>query len=272
MVFAPHFTTLEISVEALARLIGQPLCPPIIDVRIEADFAADPVLLPTALRRSHLDVALWGEAYRGQTVIIICHKGLKISHGVAAWLRQAGAHAVVLSGGFVAWRAAGGLTVNTSSAAISTGSLWVTRARPKIDRIACPWLIRRFVDTTAKFLFVPPAEVTGVAERFGAIPFDIEAVFWSHRGEQCTFDTMVAEFGLSCPALDGLANIVRAADTNRLSQVPEAAGLLAASLGLSQLYADDLLQLDAGMGLYDAFYSYCRDAYGETHDWLNKVA
>ena len=151
-------------------------------------------------------------------------------------------------------------------------TLWVTRERPKIDRIACPWLIRRFVDPSAVFMFVPPAEVTAVAEKFAATPFDIEGVYWSHRDKLCTFDVMIEEFGLATPALLQLATIVRAADTARLDLAPEAAGLLAASLGLSRMYGDDLVQLDAGLALYDAFYRWCRDATGETHNWPTKKA
>jgi hypothetical protein len=154
-------------------------------------------------------------------------------------------------------------------------TVWVTRARPKVDRIACPWLIRRFVDPSAVFLFVNPSDVEGVAERFGATPFDIEGegVFWSHRGERCTFDVMVEEFGLGgVEALRRLATIVRGADTARPDLAPEAPGLLAASLGLSRMYADDLAQLEAGMGLYDAFYRWCRDATDETHNWPARPA
>ncbi|TJX50080.1 MAG: sulfurtransferase, partial [Mesorhizobium sp.] len=145
--------------------------------------------------------------------------------------------------------------------------VWVTRARPKVDRIACPWLIRRFVDPNAVFLFVDAAEVPAVADRFAAVPFDIDNVFWSHRGERCTFDTMIEEFGLRSEALDRLALIVRAADTARLDMVPQAAGFLAASLGMSRMFRDDLQQLDAGMLLYDAFFRWCRDATDETHNW-----
>ena len=146
-------------------------------------------------------------------------------------------------------------------------SLWVTRVRPKIDRIACPWLIRRFVDPLARFLFVSASEVSAVAERFDAIPFDIEGVHWSHRGELCTFDVMIDEFGLAFSALHKLATIVRGADTARPDLAPEVAGLLAVSLGLSRMYADDLEQLDAGMLVYDALYRWCRDAGDETHNW-----
>jgi hypothetical protein len=143
----------------------------------------------------------------------------------------------------------------------------VTRARPKVDRIACPWLIRRFVDPAAVFLFVAAPQVMAVAERFGATPFDVDGVFWSHRGETCTFDTMLEEFGLSTPALGRLATIVRGADTARLDLAPQCAGLLAASLGLSRMHRDDLAQLEAGMALYDAFHLWCRDATEEVHNW-----
>ena len=116
-------------------------------------------------------------------------------------------------------------------------------------------------------MFVAPSEVSPVAEQFGGAPFDIEGVFWSHRGEACTFDVMIEEFGLASPALTRLATIVRGADTARLDLAPEAPGLLAASLGLSRMYADDLEQLDAGLTLYDAFYRWSRDATSETHNW-----
>jgi len=117
------------------------------------------------------------------------------------------------------------------------------------------------------FLFVAPSEVAAVADRFGASPFDIEGVFWSHRGELCTFDVMVEEFGLASEPLARLATIVRGADTARPDLAPEAAGLLAASLGLSRMYRQDLAQLDAAMSLYDAFYRWARDATAETHNW-----
>ncbi len=145
----------------------------------------------------------------------------------------------------------------------------MTRARPKIDRIACPWLIRRFIDPSALFLFVPATEVALVADRFNATPFDIEDVFWSHRGELCTFNVMIEEFCLTSEPLLHLAMIVRGADTARPDLAPEVAGLLAASLGLSRMFNDDLEQLEAGLTLYDAFYRWCRDATGESHNWPN---
>jgi hypothetical protein len=162
----------------------------------------------------------------------------------------------------VAWREAQLPTLTTAAvpAADARGrTVWVTRQRPKVDRIACPWLIRRFVDRDAVFLFVAASEVEAVAERFAATPFDIDGARWGHRGPLCTFDVMVDAFGLSHPALDRLATLVRAADTDRLDLAPEAAGLLAASLGLSHMHTDDLVQLDQGLGLYDAFYRWARE-------------
>jgi len=264
-----------ISPEKLARLIGTPKCPLLIDVRLDEDFASDPRLIPGSRRRTFNTVAEWAPEYVGHSVVVICQKGLKLSHGVAAWLRHAGSSADTLEGGTLAWAQAGlpMVPANRIPSPDREGrTIWVTRSRPKIDRIACPWLIRRFIDPDAVFLFVPTSEVQGVAERFSATPFDIEGddIFWSHRGDLCTFDVMIEEFGLSTEPLQHLATIVRGADTAQLDLAPEAPGLLAASLGLSRMYADDLAQLEAGLLLYDAFYRWCRDATDETHNWPSK--
>ncbi|MDB5415129.1 MAG: sulfurtransferase [Rubritepida sp.] len=263
---SPHV----ISPAQLARRIGLPNAPTLIDVRIPEDFAADPRSVPGSTRALYMDAADWGETWRGRSVVVVCQKGLKLSHGVAAWLRHHGAEAETLEEGFAGWAAAGLPLISPEYVPPRDAqgrTLWVTRARPKVDRIACPWLIRRFVDPSAVFLFVSPSEVLAVAERFGATPFDVEGVFWSHRGPRCTFDTMIEEFGLRLPELDHLARIVRGADTAKLDAEPEAAGLLAASLGLSRMYRDDLAQLEAGISLYDAFFRWCRDAAQETHNW-----
>lgn len=259
-----------ISVQKLARLVGTPKCPVLIDVRDDEDFAADPRLVPGSIRRSHADAATWVGAYRGRSAVVICQKGLKLSEGTAAWLRHAGASADSLEGGFAAWADAGLPLVPVSAIPprdAAGRTVWVTRSRPKVDRIACPWLIRRFVDPEAVFLFVAPAEVPAVAERFAATPFDVEGTFFSHRGDTCSFDTMVEAFGLQIEPLLRLAAIVRGADTGHLEIAPEAAGLLAVSLGLSRMYADDLEQLEAGMAVYDAVYRWCRDAVDERHNW-----
>jgi rhodanese-related sulfurtransferase len=265
----------SISPDKLSKLIGTAHTPALIDVRLDEDFEADPHLIPGATRRSHLNTPEWAAQFSGRPVIVICHRGQKLSEGTAAWLRHSGVAAEILEGGFVGWQQAKLPIVPYAKMPARDGrgrTLWVTRSRPKIDRIACPWLIRRFVDPSAVFLFVAPSEVEAVGERFNATPFDIENVFWSHRGELCTFDVMVQEFGLATPPLLRLATMVRAADTGRLDLSPEAPGLLAASLGLSRMYDDDLEQLSAGITLYDAFYRWCRDATGETHNWPTNKA
>ena len=197
----------------------------------------EPRMLPGAVRR-HLKAApSWAQEFSGNRVIVVCQRGQKLSQGAAAWLRHEGVQAESLEGGFEAWVAHGGPLVRPDLLPPRDEqgrTVWVTRARPKVDRIACPWLIRRFIDPSAVFLFVAPSEVEGVADRFGATAFNIDGTFWSHRGELCTFDLMLLEFGLNSPALDRLALIVRGADTARPDLAPEAPGLLAASLGLSR--------------------------------------
>jgi rhodanese-related sulfurtransferase len=258
----------EITCAQLARLIGTPDAPVLVDLRDHENWLRDPRLLPGSLQRTPDAAIVWGAALKGRKTVTIGERA--DAHGIAAWLRANGTPAEVLEGGFDAWRDAGGLLVNAAKIPrrdLENRSVWVTRLRPKIDRIACPWLIRRFIDPDAIFLFVPQVDVGAVAERTGGAPFDIDGVFWSHRGDRCTFDTMIQEFGLESPALDRLATIIRGADTARLDLAPQSAGLLAASLGLSRMYRDDLEQLDATMPLYDAFYRWCRDAVDEPHTW-----
>ena len=144
---------------------------------------------------------------------------------------------------------------------------WITRQRPKIDRIACPWLITRFIDKEAEFIFAPPAEVKRLAQELGATPFDVEGVELSHDGPLCSFDALLAKYHLEDPALQELAVIVRGADTAHLDLAPQAAGLLAISLGLSHNFQDDHEQLRHGMVIYDALYAWSRHVRGETHTW-----
>ncbi len=259
----------EITTTQLMRLIGTPTAPTIVDVCIDDDFAADPRLIPTSIRASHRDLPALLDRLDGAPVVVVCQKGKKLSQGVAAYLRIEGIAAEYLQGGVYGWRDAGLplIPANILPAPVNGSSLWVTKHRPKIDRIACPWLIRRFVDPNARFLFVAPSEVADVAEKFDATPFDIEGVFWSHRGETCSFDTMLKEFKLQTDPLMHLAKVVRAADTNRHDLSPEAAGLLAISVGLSKCYKDDLQQLEVGILLYDALYRWARDGQNERHDW-----
>ncbi len=265
----------SISSDKLARLIGTAHAPVLVDVRLDEDFDADPRLIPGAVRRSHRDIEAWASQLGGKSAIVVCHKGQKLSEGTASLLRHHRIAAEILDGGFVEWEKGKRPLVPASKIPARDGrgrTVWVTRARPKVDRIACPWLIRRFIDPYAVFLFVAPPEVISVGERFNATPFDIENVFWSHRGDRCTFDTMIEEFALTTPPLLRLADMVRGADTGRPGLSPEAPGLLAASLGLSRMFDDDLEQLNAGLLLYDAFYRWCRDATGESHDWPTNKA
>jgi len=265
--------TNSITPDKLARLIGTPACPRLVDVRPDGRFEARPNLVPGAVRRPFDDAPQWAAELSGQAAIIVCDTGKGLGPAAAARLRAAGIAAETLEGGIDAWSAAGLPLVPEAKLPPRDrlgSTLWATRSRPKVDRIACPWLIRRFVDPGATFLFVAAAEVAATAERLGAAPFDVEGVEWSHRGDLCTFDVMVEEFGLGrVAALARLAVIVRGADTGQPELAPQSAGLLAASLGLSRMYADDHAQLEAGMLLYDAFYRWCRDAVDETHDWVS---
>jgi rhodanese-related sulfurtransferase len=259
----------SISPDKLFRLIGTPSAPLLVDVREK------PLrLIPSSRPLSHDQVETWADAL-SDPVIAICDEGRDKAAGAAAWLRQKGIDAEILEGGLNAWESAGLPIVDAEKLPPRDRhghTRWVTRARPKVDRIACPWLIRRFIDPDAVFLFVAPSEVEGVAQQLDAAPFDCDGVFWSHRADQCSFDTMVEELGLSSfEALQRLRVIVRGADTARPELAPQCAGLVAASLGLSRMFANDHEQLEAGMVLYDAFYRWCRDAVDETHDWVSHV-
>lgn len=144
---------------------------------------------------------------------------------------------------------------------------WVTRERPKIDRIACPWLIARFIDKEPEFLYVPASSVLQVAQDTGAIPYDVPGVEMTHDGELCSFDAFVKKYGLTDSALQQLAVIVRGADTSRLDLTPQSAGLYALSLGLSKTFNDDHEMLGHGMVMYDALYAWCQSCQEETHNW-----
>lgn len=258
-----------ITPDKLARLIAVPRSPRIVDLRSAPTEAIPGSCFATARAPS------MGGGLSDNAVVVVDADGGAAAAAAAAILRSDGVAAEVLEGGFAAWTAAGLPTISLAHLPPRHDdgrTWWVTRARPKVDRIACPWLIRRFIDPDARFLFVPPAEVLTVATQQQAAPFDIadDGVFWSHRGDHCTFDIMVEAFGLGThEPLQRLAAIVRGADTDRLDVAPEAAGLLAISLGLSRLHSDDHAQLEAGMAIYDALYRWCRDAQGEKHNWTS---
>ena len=265
-----------VSPGSLAEHIGTRTCPHVVDVRREGDFLSAETRIPASRWRDHMETAEWAaEVADRRPVVVYCTHGHNVSEIAAAGLAAQGLDVSILEGGIEAYGQAGGLLIARSIRGVDPmhgPSVWVTRERPKIDRIACPWLIRRFVDPVARFHFVAAQWVGDVAAELGAEPFDVQDVHYSHRGETCTFDTMIAEFGLTDPALDHLAGIVRAADTARLDMEPQAAGLLAVSLGLSAIEPDDLRQLEAGILIYDALYGWCRHATAETHNWPSKVA
>ncbi len=266
----------RISASELIPLVGTSGCPLFIDVRRQRALSTSSIRIPGAVWRDHMEVDEWLPNLPEQRLIVYCAHGHNVSEIAVAKLASLGADAVMLEGGMEAWNAAGGLSVSREiqgvDADLSRPSAWVTRERPKIDRIACPWLIRRFVDPFAAVHFVAPEFVTDISNETGWIPFDVEGVHYSHRGEECTFDTMIHEFGITDPAIARLARIVRGADTARLDLEPQAAGLLAISLGLSAIEPDDQRQLDQGMLVYDALYGWCRFAAGEMHNWPARVA
>jgi rhodanese-related sulfurtransferase len=268
--------TSRISPTELNELIGTPRCPLIVDVRREAVYAAGGTRIAGAYWHDVASIEAIAHLIDADLgVVVYCAHGHNVSALAATRLREIGFPVRILEGGIDAFSTAGGLLVNKAAVLPAGNSdqptLWVTRERPKIDRIACPWLIRRFVDPFAEFHFVEAQWVKEVAAEMGGIPFDIDDVHWSHRGETCTFDTMIAEYGLASPALNIVAQIVRGADTARLDLAPQAAGLLAISLGLSRLHDDDREQLDSGMAIYDALYAWARHARDETHNWPSKV-
>jgi rhodanese-related sulfurtransferase len=262
----------------LWTLLGTGQAPQIVDVRRRDVYDTAPGLIPGAVWRDIAEIEQWSAALdRDRPIVFCCRFGHQMSQIATAYMRGEGADARVLAGGYAAWADAKLPLVNKAALdrfAPKRPSLWVTRRRPKIDRVACPWLIRRFLDPQARILYVDPDQVVAVAKETGAIPFDIENVEISHEGPRCSFDTMLKLFDLEDePSLNRLALIVRGADTARPELAPEAAGLHAVSLGLSALAGDDdhgLLR--HGFMVYDALFAYLRFAAQERHNWPAKVA
>jgi rhodanese-related sulfurtransferase len=263
-----------ITTESMYQQLGLPDAPVIVDVRCEQDCERSTRIIPGALRGDPANVARWSRTLpRTRAVSVYCQHGGEISHGVASTLASLGYPASVLDGGVAAWLDKDYPTVKISRELnVPGGSRWVTRERPKIDRLACPWLIRRFIDPEALFFYVPAHRVRSDAQPLGAEPYDITDVRFSHRGPRCSFDAFLDEFDLHDSVLDMVADIVRAADTAQLDQSREAPGLLAISLGLSANFADDILLLEQAMPVYDALYAWCKTAHDETHSWPQRVA
>jgi rhodanese-related sulfurtransferase len=249
-----------ITAAALRQSLGSGQPPLVIDVRRQPAFLGAPDMVRGALRRDPGKVDLWKDTLpAGREVVVYCVHGHEVSQNAAKALG-----ARFLEGGIEAWRTAGG---ELSRKPAGASSRWITRERPKIDRVACPWLIRRFIDPSAEFLFVPVADVRRIGAEREAVAYDIPEVKFSHEGERCSFDAFLKAFFLGEPALDELARIVRGADTDRLDLAAQSAGLLAVSLGLSRLYKDDHEMLEHGMVVYDALYAWCKGGKEETHTW-----
>jgi rhodanese-related sulfurtransferase len=272
-----------ISPSRLKQLLGRPDAPLLLDVRRPEHFAQGEHVLAGATYCAPQDLAALAAAGPPRDVVVYCVYGHQVSQGAAGTLAAAGWNARFLEGGFAGgepdvdpaedvarWRADRPLRIRKRPDLGVTGerpSRWITRARPKIDRIACPWLILRFIDPRAQFFYVAAEEVFAQGRVLQAVPYDIGEAPITHEGERCSFDALLAAFELQDPALDQLAAIVRGADTDRLSLAPQSAGLLAVSLGLSRLHADDHAMLQAALPVYDALYAWCREARGERHTW-----
>jgi rhodanese-related sulfurtransferase len=254
------------SVYGTLGLIDSPV---LVDVRSEEQRAAQPRVIPGALCKQPQDVQAWAQTLPYSSGVVVYSVSGDEKEGVVAnALSSLGRVTRQLEGGLDAWLAAGYPTVRVRPDLHVPGmSRWITRERPKIDRLACPWLIRRFIDPSAQFFYTPPHLVRSEAKALEAEAYDIPEVTFSHRGAHCTFDTLLDEFELKDPVLDKVAQIVRAADTGTLEDAPEAPGLLAISLGLSANIADDLLLLEQAMPLYDALYAWRKKAPDETHFW-----
>jgi rhodanese-related sulfurtransferase len=243
-------------------------------VRHESECASQPRIIPGALRRDASRLDEWvADVHGAQSVVVYGANGNTPGRTAAQALARLGHAAQVLDGGLDAWMSAGYPTVRIRKELKAPGgSRWVTRERPKIDRLACPWLIRRFIDPDAQFFYTPPHRVREDAKALGAEPYDIPDVTFSHRGPRCSFDAFLDEFDLHDRVLDEVATIVRAADTGTLAQSREAPGLLAISLGLSVNITEDILLLEQAMPIYDALYAWRKAAADETHSWPQKVS
>jgi rhodanese-related sulfurtransferase len=256
----------SISADDLYQRLGSAAAPIVIDARRAPAFDADERMVVGAIRCNPEELAAWRHGRTDcRPVVVYCVHGREVSQGVAETLRGLGIDARYLAGGIGAWVEQNLPTRRKTGPA---SARWVTRERPKIDRIACPWLIRRFIDPEAEFLFVPTERVFAVAAETGATAYDIPgAEPFSHDGELCSFDAFLKVYGINDRALDALALIVRGADTARLELTPQSPGLLALSLGLSANFPDDHAMLEHGIVMYDAFYAWCRSLQGETHNW-----
>ena len=262
-----------ISPRALMPLLGRPQSPMLLDVRRRSTFAAQPTWIAGACWVDPERVKEFASSRAPGEVVVYCQYGHSVSAEAANVLRAAGWRVQKLAGGIAGGEVGVDASEDIAEWACTelpkvhkrddwglTGlapSRWVTRARPKIDRIACPWLVRRFIDLSAVFFYVPPSQVLAAASERGAVSFDAEGAQIAHLGDGCTFDALLHGTGLNTPALNLLATIVRGADTGRPSLADASCGLLAISLGMSRIHSDDHSLLEAMMPVYDALYAWC---------------
>jgi rhodanese-related sulfurtransferase len=253
----------SISPDDLHARLGTAAAALLFDVRRPEAFQADDKLIVGAVYRPPAEVERWRvNLPPGRPVVAYCVRGHEVSQGVAAALQAAGIAAAYLEGGITAWTEK---NLPTRKNLGSGADKWVTRERPKIDRIACPWLIARFINPNAEFIYVAASDVLAVARQRGATPYDIAGVEFGHVGERCSFDAIVRAYEIEDAALDRLATIVRGSDTSRPDLAPQCPGLSAISLGLSMNFSDDHEQLKHGLVMYDALYAWCRSAHGAQH-------
>jgi rhodanese-related sulfurtransferase len=287
-------TPFSISPSDLLPRLGMAAAPVLLDVRRDTAFEASAKMLVAAQRCAPQDVAAWAEAnsaQRNKAIVVYCVYGHNVSADACSQLRALGFNALALAGGIqggeggvdssediAVWRAAKlpQWRKRADWSLIGTGgSRWVTRARPKIDRIACPWLVRRWIDPRAVFDYVPDAQVLAHAQETQGLAYDIVGAPITHVGELCSFDAVLQAVDLHTPALDLLARIVRGADTDLLKLEAPCAGLLAITQGMSRLHAqDDAAMLEAMMPIYDALYAWCADqtqGRAERHAWASPV-
>ena len=251
----------KISPQQLYVRLGTSAAPLVVDVRRAEAFGAEDTMIIGAVRRTPEDVATWrAKLPKDHDVAVYCVHGKEVSQGVAKALKEAGIGAAFVEGGIAAWKESG---LPTRRKRDASESKWVTREHPKIDRIACPWLVSRFVKPDAEFIYVPANDVAKVAADIGGTPYDIKDVEFGHVGERCSFDAIVSAYDIHDAALDRLASIVRGADTSRPDLTPQCEGLLAISYGLSANFPDDHEMLKHGLVMYDALYSWCRQQAGK---------
>lgn len=262
-----------VSATDLSMHLNGAKAPVLLDVRKNSAYLTSPFTLPGALRRDPELIQTWANTLpAGHAVVVYCVHGHEVSQRTMTTLRQMGISACFLAGGLEIWQAQ---HLPLQAKPMNASTRWITRARPKIDRIACPWLIKRFIDANAEFVYVPTDQVRPTAEIQSATAYDVgpnvaDTVF-THDGDLCSFDAFIHHYRLGQDtALARLAMIVRAADTDRLALAPQAAGLLSISLGMSRTHNEDHAMLEAMLPVYDALYAWCRDAVAgrdEQHNW-----